>query len=140
MDARSLEDLLYRRSGLLGVSGISHDMRVLLASDDPRAVEAVDLFVRRAVSQIGALVATLGGLDAVVFTAGIGENAPSIRERICRALSWLGLAIDASRNEANGPRISADASRVTAWVIPTDEELMIARHAHALVGTARHAG
>ena len=140
MDAATLEDLLYRRSGLLGVSGISHDMRVLLASDDPHAAEAVNLFVHRAVSQIGALIATLGGVDAVVFTGGIGENAPVIRERICGALSWLGVAIDAARNASNGPRISVDESRVSAWVIPTDEELMIARHTYELVGSARHAG
>ena len=140
MDAASLEDLLYRRSGLLGVSGISHDMRVLLSSDDPRAAEAVDLFVHRAVSQIGALVATLGGIDALVFTAGIGENSPIVRERIGNALSWLGVGIDASRNAANGPRVSADGSRVSVWAIPTDEELMIARHAYELVGKTRHAG
>ena len=133
MNAAGLEDLLYHRSGLLGVSGLSHDMRVLLASSDPRAAEAVDLFVYQAVRHLGALVATMGGLDALVFTAGIGENAAPVREKICRALAWLGIEVDVAGNAAHGPCISARGSRVSAWVIPTDEELMIARHAVALV-------
>lgn len=136
MDAAALETLLYHRSGLLGVSGLSHDMRVLLESSDPRAAEAVDLFVYQAVRHLGSLVATHGGLDALVFTAGIGENAAPVREKICKALAWLGVEIDAVRNTANGPCISAPGSRVSVWVIPTDEELMIARHAAAIVEAA----
>jgi len=110
-------------------------MRTLLASDDLRAKFAVDLFVYRAGREIGSLAAALGGLDAVVFTAGIGEKAAPIRERICRDAAWLGVELDAPANTAGGPRISADASRVSAWVIPTNEELMIARHTRALVGS-----
>ncbi len=128
MDARALEHLVYHESGLLGVSGISHDMRVLLASDDPRAAEAIDLFVYRIGRELGSLAAAVGGLDALVFTAGIGENAAAIRARVCRDAAWLGLALDEQRNNAGGSRISTEDSRVSAWVIPTDEELMIARH------------
>ena len=133
MDARSLADLLYHRCGLLGVSGISHDMRTLLSSSDPFAKEAVDLFVYRASTQIGALAVALGGLDALVFTAGIGEHAAPIRARICAQLDWLGLRLDEAANEKHGPRISTGNSRCTAWVIPTNEELMIARHAFRMV-------
>jgi acetate kinase len=133
MDLGAVTDLLYHRCGLLGVSGISHDMRTLLSSDDPRAAEAVDLFVHRAVVQIGGLVAVLGGLDALVFTAGIGEHAPAVRKRICEALGWLGLDFDEDANSRHGPRITAASSRCSAWVIPTNEELMIARHALQLV-------
>jgi acetate kinase len=128
MDARAIEKLIYQQSGLLGVSGISGDMRTLLASDDARAKLAVDLFVYRIGRELGSLAAALGGLDAIVFTAGIGENAVSIRERVCADAAWLGVALDASANAAHGPRISASHSRVAAWVIPTNEELMIARH------------
>jgi len=134
MDADAVSDVLYHRCGLLGVSGMSHDMRELLASDDPRAIEAVDLFVYRAVAHIGNLTAVLGGLDALVFTAGIGEHAAPIRERICRSLAWLGLEFDADANLAHGPRISRPGSAVSAWVIPTDEELMIARHTLQAIG------
>lgn len=137
MGVDALSDLLYHRCGLLGVSGVSHDMRTLLASSDPRAAEAVDLFVHRAVSQIGALAAELGGLDALVFTAGIGEHAAAVRTRICRAFEWLGLELDESANSRHGPRISTPSSRCSAWVIPTNEELMIARHALQLVGADR---
>jgi acetate kinase len=133
MGAEELEDLLYRKSGLLGLSGVSNDMRVLLASAEPRARLAVDYFVHHVARQIGALVAVLGGLDALVFTAGIGENSPEIRERIMQACAWLGATIDLEANRAGGPRISAADSAVTAWVIPTNEELMIARHTQALV-------
>jgi acetate kinase len=134
MDAAALTDLLYHRCGLLGVSGVSHDMRALLASDEANAAEAVDLFVYRIGRELGSLAAALGGLDALVFTGGIGEHAAQIRSRVCRDAEWLGVELDAEANEGDGPRISTDASRVSAWVIPTDEELMIARHTRALLG------
>ncbi len=133
MDARAIEKLIYNQSGLLGVSGISSDMRTLLASDDPRAKLAVDLYLYRIRRELGSLAAALGGLDAIVFTAGIGENAALIRERVCRDAAWLGVELDAAANAKGGPRISAPASRVSAWVIPTNEELMIARHTRALL-------
>ncbi len=128
MDARAIEDLLYRRSGLLGVSGVSGDMRALLASEAPGARAAVELFVYRIGRELGSLAAALGGLDALVFTAGIGEHAAPVRARVCRDAAWLGLELDQVANDAGGPRISSATSRVSAWVIPTDEELMIARH------------
>ncbi len=134
MDAGSVSELLYHQCGLLGISGISHDMRELLASADARAAEAVDLFVYRALAQIGGLVAALEGLDAIVFTAGIGEHAAPVRERICRGLGWLGLEIDDAANRVHGPRISRAGSAVSAWVIPTNEELMIARHTLHVIG------
>jgi acetate kinase len=124
----AIEDLLYHRSGLLGVSGISADMRALLASDDPHAAEAVDLFAFRIARETGALAVTLGGLDGFVFTAGIGENAPELREKVCTHLRWLGVELDAAANSKGGPRISRESSRVPVWVIATDEETMIARH------------
>ncbi|HET7777475.1 MAG TPA: acetate/propionate family kinase [Rudaea sp.] len=133
MDARAIEKLIYQQSGLLGVSGISSDMRTLLASDEPRARLAVDLFVYRIARELGSLAAALGGLDAIVFTAGIGEKAAVIRERVCAAAAWLGVALDASANSANGPRISTPQSKAAAWVIPTNEELMIARHTFAAI-------
>jgi acetate kinase len=133
MDARALEKLLYQQSGLLGVSGISSDMRKLLESDDPRAGLAIDLFIYRIRRELGSLVAALGGLDSLVFTAGIGENSAAIRERICRDAVWLGLELDASANRTGEPRISGERSRVAAWVIPTNEELMIARHTQRLI-------
>ena len=133
MEPRELERLLYDRSGLLGVSGISGDMRTLLASPDPRARLAVDLYVHRIGRELGSLAAALGGLDAVVFTAGVGENAPAIRERVCRDAAWLGVELDPAANVAGGPRITTGASGVSAWVIRTDEELMIARHARRLL-------
>ena len=132
MDARAIEKLIYQKSGLLGVSGLSSDMRTLLASDAPRARFALDLFVYRIVQELGALAAALGGLDAMVFTAGIGEHAAPIRERVCQAVAWLGLDFDAAANASGGPRLSSAGSRVAAWVIPTNEELMIARHTRAL--------
>jgi acetate kinase len=128
MDARAIENLLYNQSGLLGVSGISSDMRTLLASDDPRAKLAVDLYCDRIRRELGSLAAALGGLDAIVFTGGIGENSAVIRERVCRDAVWLGVEPDLAANAAGGPRISAPAARVSAWAIPTNEELMIARH------------
>lgn len=128
MDERAIEKLLYTESGLLGVSGVSSDMRALLASEEPRAKLALDLYVYRITRELGSLAAALGGLDAVVFTGGIGEHAVPIRDRVCRAAAWLGLEIDAAANARGGPRISTPGSQVTGWVIPTDEELMIARH------------
>jgi acetate kinase len=133
MDARAIEKLIYNQSGLLGMSGISSDMRKLLESDDPRARTAIDVFVYRIGRELGSLVAALGGLDAVVFTAGIGENSAVIRERVCRAAAWTGLDFDAAANAAGGPRVSTAASRVSAWVVPTNEELMIARHTQRLL-------
>ncbi len=128
MDARAIEKLLYRQSGLLGVSGISSDMRTLLASDDPRARFAIDLFCYRAKRELGSLAASLDGLDALVFTGGIGENAAPIRERICQDAAWLGVALDREANLNGAPRISLETSRVPVWIVPTDEETMIARH------------
>jgi acetate kinase len=128
LSAREVEDVLYRKSGLLGISGISNDMRALLGNDEPAAQLAVDYFVYRAAKEIGALTAALGGLDGLVFTAGIGENSAEVRRRICEACSWLGVRLDTEANEACGPRITTRDSEVSAWVIPTDEELMIARH------------
>ena len=137
MDTRALEKLIYQQSGLLGVSGISSDMRALLASSDPRAGAAVDLFVYRIARELGSLAAALGGLDAVVFTAGIGENSAALRERVCKDASWLGVALDTEANQRGEPRISTRGSRMEAWVIPTNEELMIARHTRALVARER---
>ena len=128
MDARAVEKLIYQQSGLLGVSGVSSDMRALLESQEPRAKLAVDLFVYRIGRELGSLAAALGGLDALVFTAGIGERAAPVRERICRQAAWLGVELDPDANAKHGPRISSATSRVAAWVVPTNEELMIARH------------
>jgi acetate kinase len=133
MDARALEKLIYHQSGLLGVSGISSDMRTLLASPDPRAAEAVDIFVYRIGRELGSLAAALSGLDALVFTGGIGENAAAIRARVVRDAAWLGLELDERANEAGGPCISRAGNRVTAWVLPTNEELMIAQHTRQLL-------
>jgi xylulose-5-phosphate/fructose-6-phosphate phosphoketolase len=129
LDPADVERLLYDRSGLLGVSGVTADMRALLASDDPRAGLAVDLFVHRVVREIGAMTAELQGLDALVFTGGIGENAAAIRERVCRAAAWAGVELDPAANAAGAARITAATSEVAAWVVRTDEELMMARHA-----------
>ena len=134
LSAAAVETMLTRESGLLGVSGISGDMRVLLESADPRAEEAVELFCERAARETASLAAALGGLDAVVFTAGIGEHAPAIRERICAKLRWLGLELDPEANAVSGPRTSMAQSRIAVWVIPTDEEGVIATH--TLVATA----
>ena len=133
MDARAIEKLIYQQSGLLGVSGISSDMRALLASKEPRAKLAVDLFTYRIGRELGSLAAALGGLDALVFTGGIGERAVAIRERVCVDAAWLGVTLDAAANMKDGPRISTPASRVAAWVVPTNEELMIARHTRRLI-------
>lgn len=134
MDARAIETLIYKQSGLLGVSGISSDMRVLLASDDPRARLAVALFTYRIARELGSLAAAMEGIDALVFTAGIGERSALIRDRVCRAAQWLGVELDPAANQANGPCISAPASKVSSWVIPTNEELMIARHTRQVIG------
>jgi acetate kinase len=128
-----LVDLLYRRSGMLGLSGISSDFRELLASDEPRARFAIEVFCYRVAGNIASLAAALGGLDGVVFTAGVGENAAPVRAAICRACSWLGLELDEAANRDNKERISSPGSRVAAFVIKTDENLMIARHARRLL-------
>jgi len=133
MDAKTLEKLLYKESGLLGVSGISQDMRELLASDRPEAREAVDLFCYRIVREIGSLAAALGGLDALVFTGGIGEHAAPVRAQVCAALGWMGVELDAAANAAHGRRIATADSSVDVLVLPTNEEWMIARHTAALV-------
>jgi acetate kinase len=128
MDASAIEDLLYRKSGLLGVSGLSSDMRTLRQAETPPAKTAIALFVYRIVREIGSLAAALGGLDGVVFTAGIGENDAATRSEVAAGCAWLGLAVDEGRNRTGTGRISSDQSRVSAWVIPTDEERMIARY------------
>ena len=137
MDAQAIQDLLYEKSGLLGISGISSDMRALLASDRPSAKEAIDLFVYRVGRELGSLVAALGGLDALVFTAGIGEHAAAIRARICRDARWTGLVLDEAANAAGGPRISSPDAGVSAWVIPTNENLMVARHTRRLLDSRK---
>ena len=134
LSAGDVETILYKKSGLLGVSGISNDMRVLLESTEPGARLAVDYFVYRAAREIGGLAAVLGGIDGLVFTAGIGENSAEIRGRISDACSWLGIDLDQDANSRKGPRISRAGSRVSAWVIPTNEELMIARHTGSSLG------
>jgi acetate kinase len=134
MSAEAIEKLLYTQSGLLGVSGVSSDMRTLLESKDPRADLAVDLYVYRVQRELGSLAAALHGLDALIFTGGIGENAAPIRARVCREAAWLGVELDEGSNKRGGPKISAEKSRVSAWVIPTNEELMIARHTRRLLG------
>ena len=136
MDARAIEHLIYKESGLLGISGVSSDMRTLLQSNAARPRLAVDLFVYRIGRELGSLAAALGGLDAIVFTAGIGEHAAEIRERVCRDAVWLGVELDADANATHGPRISSATSRASAWVIPTNEELMIARHTRRLIEQA----
>lgn len=133
MSANEVEHLLYHDCGLRGLSGTSNDARDLLASREPAAKLALDYFVYHACRQIGALSAVLGGLDAVVFTAGIGEHSPEIRAQICNASAWVGLLLDEAGNRAGGPRISTPDSPVSAWVIPTDEEMTIARHTAELI-------
>ena len=133
MDAPAVENLIYLESGLLGVSAIASDMRTLEASTEPGAKTAIDLFIYRIGRELGSLTAALGGLDAIVFTAGIGENSRSLRERVCHDAAWLGVELDPAANDHNGPRISAAGSRVSAWVIPTDEEQMIARHTRRML-------
>lgn len=135
-----VEDLLYRKSGLLGVSGLSSDMRTLLASADPHAKQAVELFAFRIAREIGALTSSLGGLDGMVFSAGIGEHAPQIRAMVCERLDWLGVELDAEANNCNAPVISAPSSRVAVRVIPTDEEAIIASHALETIGAKQQNG
>ena len=137
LTAKEVETILYKKSGLLGISGISNDMRDLLGRVEPEAQLAVDYFVYRVAKEIGALAAVLGGIDALVFTAGIGENSPEVRQRICEASAWLGIELDKSANADRGPRISKRESKISAWVIPTNEELMIARHTASLLGLAK---
>jgi len=137
--ASDVEKLLYKQSGLIGISGISNDMRDLLTSPEPAARLALDYFVYQASKHIGALAAVLSGVDALVFTAGIGEHSAEIRRRICQASAWLGITLDDRANGAHGPRISTSDSRVSAWVVPTNEELMIARHTGALLGISGRA-
>jgi acetate kinase len=134
LSTKEVETILYSKSGLLGISGLSHDMRNLLASSEPEARLAVDYFVYRAAKEIGALAAVLSGIDGLVFTAGIGENSAEIRRRICESCVWLGIELDTQANLRQGPKISGPASRVSAWVIPTNEELMIVRHTGMLLG------
>ena len=136
LSASEVETILYKKSGLLGISGIGNDMRRLLGSREPSARLAVDYFVYRAAKEIGALAAVLGGIDGLVFTAGIGENSPEIRRRICEASAWLGIELDGDANARQQPRISTPKSRVEAWTVPTNEELMIARHTGAVLGLA----
>ena len=134
LSAKEVETILYKKSGLLGISGLSNDMRTLLASAEPAARLAVEYFVYRAAKEIGALTAALGGIDALVFTGGIGENSAEIRRRICEASAWVGVALDRDEPGPKGARISTADSRVSVWVIPTNEELMIARHTGRLLG------
>jgi acetate kinase len=133
MAAPDIADLLHHRSGLLGLSGVSGDMHDLLASTDPAAAEAVDFFCYRVSRELGSLAAALGGLDAVVFTGGIGEHAALVRASVCQASAWLGIEFDAQANRMHAARISTAGSRVSAWVIPTDEVQVIARHTAALL-------
>jgi acetate kinase len=133
LSVKQVEEILYKKSGLLGISGISNDMRDLLGRSEPEARLAVDYFVYRAAKEIGAMAAVLGGIDALVFTAGIGENSAEIRRRITEASAWLGIELDEEANTAKVPRISTPKSKVSAWVIPTNEELMIARHTGSLL-------
>jgi hypothetical protein len=134
--ASEVEAVLYKRSGLLAISGVSSDMRELLKSAESRARLAVDYFVYQAAKEIGALAAVLGGIDGLVFTAGIGENSAEIRSRIVQASAWLGIELDKDANAKAGLRISTRGSKVSAWVIPTNEELMIARHTGLLLSLA----
>ncbi|NTU82819.1 MAG: acetate/propionate family kinase [Chloroflexales bacterium] len=133
MSLAEVEELLYKRSGLLGLSGLSNDMRTLMASDSPRAQLAVSYFCSRIVRELGALAAALGGLDGLVFTGGIGAHAAAIRQRVCHNVAWLGVQLDDAANERGGPQISTAGSQVSAWAMPTDEEWMIAHHTLALL-------
>jgi acetate kinase len=139
MSPKDVETTLYKKSGLLGISGISNDMRDLLDSPAPSARLAVDYFVYQAAKQVGAMAAALGGVDGLVFTAGIGENSAEIRRRICQACAWLGIELDTAANDARHTCITRPGSVVSAWVIPTNEELMIARHTGLLLGLATRA-
>jgi acetate kinase len=129
IEAAELERRLYRESGLLGVSGLSNDMRTLLASDMPSAALAIDMYCYRIVREFASLAGALGGVDAIVFTGGVGEHAAPVRARVLEGLQWMGVAADMNANARGGPRISSPDSRVSAWVIPTNEEAVVARHA-----------
>jgi acetate kinase len=133
MDVDSVEDLLYRRAGLLGISGVSNDLRELLANPDPAARLAVEYFVYRIAREIGSLVAAVGGVDGIVFTAGIGENSAAVRAQVCEQIRWLGITLDPVANAAGASRITLPESRVSAWVVPTNEERVIAEHSYALI-------
>jgi acetate kinase len=128
LPAGEVENILYKKSGLLGISKISNDMRILLDQEGDKASLAIDYFVYRAAKEVGAMTAVLKGLDSIIFTAGIGENSPQIRQRICEASSWLGIELDEAANMSNRVRISNVKSKVAVFVIPTNEELMIAKH------------
>jgi acetate kinase len=134
LSVKEVETILYKKSGLLGISGISNDMRDLLASGEPAAKQALDYFIYRAAKEMGALAAVLGGIDGLVFTAGIGENSAWIRRGICAASAWLSIELEDEANARHRPRISTSASKASVWVIPTNEELMIARHTGRLLG------
>jgi acetate kinase len=136
LSVKEVESILYKKSGLLGISGLSNDMRELVDSSEPGARLAVEYFVYQAAKQIGSMASVLKGIDGLVFTAGIGENSAEIRKRICHACGWLGIDLDEQANSRREPRISRTGSRVSAWVIPTNEELVIARHTGALLGLA----
>jgi acetate kinase len=136
--AQKLEDLLYKKSGLLGISGVSNDVRDLLASSEPLAIEAIDYFVYRIQREIGSLTAALGGLDALIFTAGVGENSPAIRQRVCDGAAWLNINLDSDANRANQKCISPKDQTPSVWAIPTDEEGVIASHTFALVSPMKY--
>jgi acetate kinase len=135
MTPEAVSDLLYKRSGMLGLSGLSSDFRELLASDAPRARLAVDLFCQETARHIASLATALGGLDGVVFTAGVGENAAPIRAAISQACAWIGLELDEAANRAHARRISSAESRIAVYVIRTDENRMIARHVRSVIGS-----
>jgi acetate kinase len=138
MTAKEIENLLYKQSGLLGVSGLNNDMRVLLESSEPHAAEAVELFTYRIARELGSLAAAMGGLDALVFTAGIGEHSPPVRARVCHLSEWLGIRLDeAANSDGDAELISALDSKVAVWVIPTDEEMMIAEHTREVLWSLR---
>ena len=137
MSVDDLQHMLYQESGLLGVSGLSADMRVLLASDDLRAAEAIELFTFRVAREVAAMANTLGGLECLVFTGGIGEHSSGVRQQICERLQWLGVRIDHSANDQNSEQISTENSRVEIRVIPTSEETMIARHCSEMLRARR---
>ena len=139
MDVDAIEDLLYRRSGLLGVSGLSNDMKVLQESTELHAKQAVELFCFRVAKEVGAMAASMGGLDALVFTAGIGENSPEIRELVAQQLEWLGVKLDAAANSERQVDISAADARVPTFVVPTNEEMMIAKHTMNVLAGAKPA-
>jgi acetate kinase len=138
LSAQEVETVLYQKSGLLGISGVSNDMRDLLTSSKASARLAIDYFIYRVAKEVGALTAVLGGLDALVFTAGIGENSPVIRRRICEACAWLGIKLDEEANSEGKSCISLETSAASAWTIPTNEELMIARHTGRVLASSRH--